>query len=69
MPGKWMWSERDVLDLRDAIFDLAPKNKYGEPYTNFKLVNKVELQRKMRGDTSYYVKNKDGDYVKVWRAL
>lgn len=69
VPGKWMWSEQDVLDLRDAIFELAPKNKYGEPYTNFKLVSKAELLRQMRGDTSYYVRDESGNYVKVWRAL
>jgi hypothetical protein len=69
VPGKWMWSKQDVLDLRDSIFDMAPKNKYGEPYINFKLVSKAELLSRMREDTSYYVRNEHGNYVKVWRAI
>jgi len=68
VPGKWMWSEQDVLDLRDAIFEMAPKNMYGEPRVNFKLVSKAELLSKMREDTAYYVKNEQGEFVKVWRA-
>ncbi len=67
-PGKWMWSEQDVLDLRDAIFDMAPKNKYGEPYANFRLVSKAELLSKMRDNTSYYVRNENGEFVQIWRA-
>lgn len=67
-PGKWMWSEQDVLDLRETIFEMAPKNKYGEPYTNFKLVSKAELLSKMREDTSYYVRNQQGEFIQVWRA-
>jgi hypothetical protein len=66
-PGKWMWSEQDVLDLREAIFEMAPKNKYGEPYANFKLVSKSELLSRINKDTSYYVKADDGDFIKIWR--
>jgi hypothetical protein len=68
-PGKWMWSEKDILDLRESIFDMAPKNKYGEPFRNFKLVSKAELLSRMREDTSYYVRNENGEFVKVWRAI
>lgn len=67
-PGEWMWSEADILDLRDSLFELAPKNKYGEPYSNLKLISKAELLTKMRKDTTLYVKNEDGDFIKVWRA-
>lgn len=68
LPGKWMWSEHDILELRDSLFEMAPKNKYGEPYTTFKLISKAELLSKMRQDASFYVKNEDGDFVKIWRA-
>ena len=68
LPGEFMWSEQDILDLRDSLFELAPKNKYGEPYSNFKLISKAELLSKMRKDTSFYVKNENGDFVKVWRT-
>lgn len=67
-PLKFLWSQKDVLEIRDAIFQMAPKNKHGEPYSSFKLVSKSELLAKMRGDSSYYVKNDNGDFVKVWRA-
>jgi hypothetical protein len=68
LPGKWMWSESDILALREAIFELAPKNKYGEPFSNFTLISKKELLSKLHEDTSYYVKGSDGQFVKVWRA-
>ena len=68
VPGEYMWSENDILDLRDSIFDLAPKNKYGEPYSNLKLISKAELLSKMRKDTSFYVRNENGDFIKIWRA-
>jgi hypothetical protein len=67
-PGKWMWSQQDVLDLRDAIVAVAPKNKYGEPFPSFQLISKAELLAKMNEDTSYYIKNDKGEFVKVWRA-
>lgn len=68
-PYLQLWSEDDILFLRDKIFELAPKNKYGEPYTNFKLVSRTELLAKFRGDTSYYVQDEDGNMTRVWRAL
>ncbi len=68
-PGRHMWSEDDVLTLREEYFDLARKDKYGDPYTSFKLISKSELLSKMRGDISYYVINEAGEYVRVWKAL
>jgi hypothetical protein len=68
VPGRWLWSEQDVLNLRDSLFEMAPKNKYGEPYSNLKLISRAELLSKMRKDASLYVRNENGDFVKVWRA-
>jgi hypothetical protein len=68
VPGKWMWSEKDILDLRQSLFELAPKNKYGEPYTSTKLISKPELLSRIRKDVSFYVRNENGEFVKVWRA-
>jgi len=64
-----MWSEDDVLTLREDFYELAPKDKYGDPHRTFKLVSKSELLSKMHEDISYYVKNESGDYVRVWKAL
>jgi hypothetical protein len=70
-PSVFYWSEDDVLDLRDQIYEILPKNRYGEPfkYKGNDLISKAELKAKMRGDTSYYVKSESGEYVKVWKAL
>ncbi len=68
-PKSQYWSEDDVLDLRDQIFNLTPKNKYGEPYKSFDLISRSELVAKMRGNESYYVRAEDGAYVQIWKAL
>lgn len=69
MPSTTYWSEDDVLDLRDQLYALTPKNKYNEPYRGFKLISKAELLAKMRGDSGLYVKNEEGEFVKIWKAI
>lgn len=68
-PRAVYWSEDDLLDLRAEMFAIAKKNEYGEPHAGFKLISEAELLHKIRGGESYYVKNKDGEFVKVWRAI
>lgn len=68
-PGPVYWSEDDVLNLRSNLFALARKNKYGEPYKNFKLISEAELLHKMRGGEEYYIRDDKGNFVKVWRAI
>lgn len=68
-PNTYYWSEDDVLDLRDQLYNLVPKNKYGEPTRKYDLISKAELLSKMRGDQSYYVKAEDGRYIRVWKAV
>ena len=68
-PGPVYWSEDDLLDLRSELFAIAKKNAYGEPYAGFSLISEAELTHKIRGGESYYIKNKDGEFVKVWRAI
>ncbi len=68
-PGAVYWSEDDLLDMRSELFAIAKKNVYGEPYAGFKLISEAELVHKIRGGESYYIKNKDGEFVKVWRAI
>lgn len=68
-PGPVYWSEDDVLITRSELFAIAKKNMYGEPYAGFKLISEAELIHKIRGGESYYIKNKDGEFVKVWRAI
>jgi predicted DNA-binding protein YlxM (UPF0122 family) len=67
-PLRFLWSEKEILDIRDKLYDLAPKNKYGEPF-KLKLISKGELLSKMRKDNSYYIKGEDGSFVKVWKNI
>lgn len=68
-PSTVYWSEDDMVDLRADMFAIAKKNRYGEPYAGFNLISEAELMHKIRGGESYYIKNKDGEFVKVWRAV
>lgn len=68
-PSTVYWSEEELLDMRAELFAIAKKNVYGEPYAGFKLISEAELLHKIRGGESYYIKNNDGEFVKVWRAV
>ncbi len=68
-PGPVYWSEDDVLNTRNELFAIAKKNMYGEPHTGFKLISEAELRHKIRGGESYYIKNENGEFVKVWRSI
>lgn len=68
-PSTVYWSEEELLDMRAELFAIAKKNVYGEPYAGFKLISEAELLHKIRGGESYYIKNDDGEFVKVWRAV
>jgi hypothetical protein len=63
------WSEDDVFNLRSDLFALAKKNEYGEPSNTFKLISEAELMAKIRGGDSYFIQDKNGNFVKVWRAI
>lgn len=67
-PLRFLWSEKEILNIRDRLYDLAPKNKYGEPF-RLKLVSKGELLASMRKDSSYYIRDEDGNFVKVWKNI
>lgn len=67
-PGKYMWSEEDILALHDYLSSVH----IGRPREdgiaiNTKLLSKAELRAKMRSDVVLYVKNKDGEFVPVWK--
>lgn len=68
-PKGLRWSQDDVLELRDRLYELAPKQKDGFPNSVFKLSSRAELLEAMNGDTSYYVRNEDGQFIRVWKAL
>lgn len=68
-PSIEFWSEDDIIALRDRFYDLTKKTKEGIPYTKFKLVNKSELLAKLRGEEAVYVRNEEGEFVRIWKAV
>lgn len=68
-PAGMFWSEDDILNAREKLYALLPKNEYGEPTGRITLISRAELQAKMRDDNSYYVRSTDGSLVKVWKNV
>lgn len=67
-PTTWYWSDEEVLELRDGLFEILPKDKNGDPI-NSKLISRAELKSKMVGETAYYIKSDDGELIRVWKAI
>lgn len=67
-PGAVYWSEDDVLDLRERLYDLEPKRN-GYPRNGFNLISHAELVSVFRGDPSYYIQNNNGEMIKVWKSF
>lgn len=68
-PKQMHWSQQEVLDLRDRLYELAPKGPDGFPSGRYILASKSELLHEINGDISYYVKDQEGGFRKVWRAI
>lgn len=68
-PGMYYWSEEDVLDIRNKLYEILPKNEFNEPMWQNKLISDAELRAKMRQDNSMYIRDKEGNFVKVWRNI
>lgn len=68
IPKALFWSEDDILRMRDEILEIAPKNKYGEPLANFRLPSRQDVLARLHPDSSYYVKDDDGNFIKVWKV-
>lgn len=68
-PQNWYWSEDDVFDLRDHLYEMVPKDEDGFPRRPYRLASRAELVEKMQGGTSYYVKDQEGNLHQVWKAL
>lgn len=68
-PRRMYWSQTEVLDLRDRLYELAPKGKDGFPLGSFRLASKAELLEAINGDASYYVRSADGQFIRVWKSL
>lgn len=68
-PSIEFWSEDDIISLRDRFYAMAKKTKHGVPSVRFKITNRSELLAKLKGEESVYIKNEDGEFVRVWKAI
>lgn len=69
VPMNLYWSQDEIFELRDGLYELLPKGKDGYPLGNYRLASKAELREAINGDISYYVRTPDGEFKKVWRAI
>lgn len=67
-PLKDYISAGDMLDLRQAVWDALPKNRYGEPYKDT-MSSALELEHRMQmGDDREFIISDDGDVIKIYKA-
>lgn len=69
-PGKYLFSEKDVLDVHDYFLTVhVGRPRADGKITPGKMPTKQELRAMMRHDTVLYVKNDDGEFVPVWKEV
>lgn len=67
-PLKDYISASDMLELRQAVWDALPKNRFGEPYKDT-MSSALELEHRMRlGDDREFLVNDDGDIIKIYKV-
>ena len=67
-PGKFLFSEDDLRDLHSYLLTVhrgRPRND-GEVTTS-KLMSRAELEALMKEERVLYAKDKNGEFVPVWR--
>lgn len=60
-------NEDDMLEIRQLLWDLLPKNKYGIPY-NDNMASEEELIHAMRSQDDRDYVRVDGDMIRIYRA-
>lgn len=67
-PLKSYVSEDDMLDLRQAIWDMLPKNRFGEP-KNDTMTSEPELISLMHSDDERnFIITNDNEIIQIFRA-
>jgi len=66
-PKKAYINEDDMLEIRQILWDLLPKNRYGIPYDDSMASEEELIHAMRREDDRDYVKV-DGDMVRIYRA-
>jgi len=69
-PGKYLFSEADVMDLHDFLLTvhIGRPRKDGQ-ITPGRIPSKAELKAMMRHDTMVYVKTQDGGFTPIWKEV
>lgn len=62
------WSESKVMELRDHLADVHRGRPRHDGYITSRVPSRHELRLKMREDDMIYKKDKNGNFVPVWRA-
>lgn len=62
------FNQSDMEDVRQAVWDSLPKNKFGEPFRDT-LINAEALEYRMAsGDDREFVQRDDGTIIKIYQA-
>lgn len=67
-PLSYYINEDDMVSLRQAAWDVLPKNRFGEPKDDT-MVNEDELLHRMQlGDDREFRRGEDGGFERVYKA-
>lgn len=67
-PGKYMFSEDDVLKLHDFMLTVhRGRPRKDGLITNAAMPSRSELRAIIKSRVLLYIKNEDGEYVPVWK--
>lgn len=66
-PKGTFFKENDLFELRDALWELLPKNRYGEPYRDT-LISERELKASILKDNPEIFTVKDGEIISIFKA-
>lgn len=69
-PGKYFFSEADVLDLHDYLLTVhRGRPRKDGLITPGRMPSKAELRAMMRHDTVHYVKSSSGEFTPIWKEV
>lgn len=66
-PTGFYFKESDLVELRAAIWELLPKNRYGEPYRDT-MASERELKSTLAKENPDLFTVRDGEIIAVFRA-
>lgn len=65
----YVWSKEDILDLHECLVSKNWKGRQSKYFmSNRPLPNRIELIAMLDQGTVLYTKNKDGEFIPVWKA-